>query len=493
MPGQFLSEADRINLNRFPLDFSVEELDHYYQLSEADLVEIHKQRGAVNQLGFAVQLGTLRHLGFCPDEVNQAPVKVVSYIALQLRVKPAVLSEYGSREHTRTDHLNKIQTLLGYKGVKAEENRKLEEWLLERALEHDEPTVLLRQLMVRPGITVLERMVSHAREQARTRTFEQLSPLLTPQRRKFLDELLLKNDKLKATRFEWLRQEATKDVPKAINLNISKVKYLQEQQVAEWPMAVINPNRRKFLATLCRKTSAEALDCMNETRKYPLLLCFVYSALAELSDQTFDLFDSYLAGAYSRAGNELEEFRRKSVPATNEKLHFFGQLGRVILNSEVKDEEVRQTIFAFLPQEQLELAVEESDRLVRPLDDTYFDYLAKSYPTIRQFAPKLLEAFVFHSNTAAKPLLDGIMLLKRLNQQNRKGVPRNAPQAFISHKWHPYVFEDSNSEKPTGRPKKRGKRLNRRYYELCILWELRQSLRSGDIWVAGRNHARSGQ
>jgi len=62
-------------------------------------------------------------------------------------------------------------------------------------------------------------------------------------------------------------------------------------------------------------------------------------------------------------------------------------------------------------------------------------------------------------------------VLQQLNTTHRRTVPPEAPTDFVSRKWRPYVVD------PEGH-------IDRHYYELCTLWELRGALRAGDVWVA---------
>ncbi|MBZ2219311.1 hypothetical protein K6619_22645, partial [Escherichia coli] len=50
-------------------------------------------------------------------------------------------------------------------------------------------------------------------------------------------------------------------------------------------------------------------------------------------------------------------------------------------------------------------------------------------------------------------------------------LPADAPTGFIKPRWQKLVMTDAG--------------IDRRYYELCALSELKNSLRSGDIWVQG--------
>ena len=114
--------------------------------------------------------------------------------------------------------------------------------------------------------------------------------------------------------------------------------------------------------------------------------------------------------------------------------------------------------------------VEECDKIVRPLDDNCIDFWEKGYYSqVRQFAPVFLETFVFRSNDTDDSLLKALNLLRKLNSEKRRKIPEDAPIDFIPVKWKPYIFTNNS--------------LNRHFYELCALHELRNSVRSGDIWV----------
>src|SRR5712692_6659904 len=56
MPIDFLTAAERERLNRFPEPIPDEDLRVFFTLSDRDTQEVRKQRGAPNQIGFALQL-----------------------------------------------------------------------------------------------------------------------------------------------------------------------------------------------------------------------------------------------------------------------------------------------------------------------------------------------------------------------------------------------------------------------------------------------------
>jgi hypothetical protein len=187
MPGQFLTESEWARLTRFPTELTTEDLSTYFTLTTADKALVHQQRGAHNRLGFALQMGALRLMGFCPDDLTTAPPALVRFLAQQLEVVPEALADYGARAQTRTDHFHLIQRHLGFRAADMFDLAALAEWLVARALEHDKPILLFQlaaeklyhEKIVRPGVTMLERMVITARVQAQEATYQQLVPLLT--------------------------------------------------------------------------------------------------------------------------------------------------------------------------------------------------------------------------------------------------------------------------------------------------------------------------
>lgn len=478
MPGRILTAAERERLDRFPEEISHQDILTHFTLSPMDKQFIGERRGEHNRLGVALQLMALRYLGFCPKELNSVPTSVVNYVAKQLEVSPGILSAYGTRDQTRTSHLQEIQVYLGFRQAKPEDLEMLAKWLVERAMEHDKPTLLLQlaaqklqaSKIVRIGITRLEQMVATARQLAHKETFQRLEPLLTQERQVFLDSLLLYNPTIGSTALTWLRRHATTNSPGAILNAIAKLEFLNIQNVPQWDVSSLNPNRLKFLAQMAKRSSNQALQRLHKERRYPILTAFVYQIYEEVTDETIDLYIYCLADTYARARRELDEFRRNAAKAINEKIRLFRELGSVVVDTNISDAQVRPLIYKRISPEQLQGALADCERLMRPADDNYFDFLANRYGHLRKFVPTFLAAFTFHSNRQPDPLLAAIALIRDLDLKGKRKVPESAPLKFIPAKWDEYIVNQKGQ-------------IARRYYELCLLWELRTALRAGNVWL----------
>jgi hypothetical protein len=83
-----------------------------------------------------------------------------------------VLAGYGQRAHTRSDHVRLVAGYLGWKSAPADSAamKDLEQFLLDRAMEHDSPgllfTVTAEYLIsaktIRPRVVILAKMVASA-------------------------------------------------------------------------------------------------------------------------------------------------------------------------------------------------------------------------------------------------------------------------------------------------------------------------------------------
>lgn len=484
MPTGFLSDAEREKLSGFPEEIPSEDLFAYFTLSGSDRALIPASSAPANRLGFILVLCAVRYLGFCPVNLTQATENVRWYVSEQVGVAAEVLEGYPEREQTRTDHLRRIYEYLGFRRATEVDLKELSCWLTGRALEHDQPTLLLRlaadqlraEKIVRPGLSRLERMVADARERAGEETYWAVSPLLGREGRELkeqLDGLLVPESGRTLTDLSWLKQGAVSNSPPAIVKQLKKLQHLRQMGVSEWDLSAVNPNRLKALAGVGRRYTAQPLQRQDGQRRYPILLAFLREAHTETTDEIIDLFDRCLTQADAHARRDLEAFRKGASRATNEAIVLLGRLIDVIGDLSVADSEVRDAIYEHVAsREKLLAAREESGRLARPLDDSYFDFLSERYSYIRQFAPAFIEAFEFRSNHTDDPLLEGIRLLEELNEEGRPRILDEAPLEFVPAKWGPYVVREDG-------------RVEKRYWELCLLTVLREALRSGDVWVEG--------
>ncbi|MFQ4142457.1 Tn3 family transposase [Chlorogloeopsis sp. ULAP02] len=477
MPVQFLSQADHDRLNLFPEEISREELNSFFWFSSIDHQAIDSIRGDYNRLGFALQLGCLRYLGFFPENLLQIPQVVVHYVAQQLEVMPELLTFYGKRTSTQRKHQRQIQKLAGYRRATTADILELEEWLLQRALEHDKPTLLFTMVceflkqnkIIRIGTTRIAQKVSKSRQQAQIVCYQSLQPLLTKECCSFLDKLLKIDEKLGRTRLSWLQRTPTGDNPKQILETLDKIAFLHYHQVNQWTLSQLNPNRINHLAKIGARATNQYLQRATEAKRYPILVAFLKQSLYNFTDDLIEMVDQRIWKLYGEAKRAFEQDRLKATQTINQKLQTLYDIGQILLNPDVEDHKVRTKTFEDISQVKLQIAIGETKQLIRPENDAYVDYFGKYYKRVCHFSRRFLATLQFQACEQDQGLLKALQLVREIHAGTRRKLPDDAPTGFVPEAWRPYVVQ------PEG--------IDRRYYELTAFWVLRQNLRSGAVYL----------
>ena len=87
----------------------------------------------------------------------------------------------------------------------------------------------------------------------------------------------------------------------------------------------------------------------------------------------------------------------------------------------------------------------------------------------------MLAAIPFAGRPESAGLLKAVEVLKELNATGRRRLPDDTPTDFVPTRWRDYL-EAGGDDHGAAR---------RHYWELVVLYQLRDALRSGDVWVAG--------
>ena len=483
MPVQILSDAEREAWSRFPEVIDEDALGAFFTLTAEDARSVRRLRGDQNRLALALQTGSLRWLGFIPEELLCAPERAVRYLAGQLDVPAGALLAYGDSQRTRSEHARLAQRLARFRAPGAEDLGRLHDHLIASALEHDSPLALLREAcrwlrfnqIVRPGLSVLERAVASARVAAEHESHRALSPILHAGVVPRLEGLLIPDVALSRggrslTRLAWLAAEGSSGV-KGLVGQIQKLRWLNELGAERWDLSALNPNRRRYLAQLARRSTNQALARRPERVRHPALTAFCADSVARVTDEVVDLFDEAIAIAHSRAKRRLIEEKLSSATSQNEKVRLLLELLEILLDPAIPDASVRPAIWERQPPELLQSVALDARKIARPADDNHYLQLDDSYSHVRTFAPKVLDALELSASPAAHELMDAVRLLRELNRDGRRSVPSDAPVSFAPPSWRKLIEKDG--------------RIDRHQWELCLLTQLRLALRAGDVWVAG--------
>jgi TnpA family transposase len=472
-----LTLPERASLLAFPT--TDDELIRHYTFSEADLAAIRQRRGPHNRLGFAVQLCYLRHPGFALPPEGEPPVPLLDFVSHQLRLEPGLWPHYAQRSETRREHLAELQAWLNLRTFTLADYRRVLPPLAELAQQTDRGLVLAEALVeqlreqriILPSIEVIERACGEALSRGTCRVYEALSGPLSELHRLALDALLAVRAGSKNSGLVWLRQPPGPPKPKHILAHLERLKAVRELGLPEELDSAVHQNRLLKLAREGGQMTAQHLRDLEPIRRYATLVAVLLETRATLIDEAIDLHDRFMATLFSQAKRRNAERFQQSGKAINEKVRLNSRVGRALLDAKQSGQDPFAAIEAILPWEAFTESIAEAEQLSQSEDFDYLALLGESFPQLRRYTPVWLEALSFRAAPAARDLLAAVEVLKRMNERQARKVTDDAPTSFVRKRWEPWV--------------KTAEGLDRRFYELCVLSELRNSLRSGDIWVQG--------
>lgn len=478
---QVLTPSQREGLLSLPHDLPLEAIERLFTLTAEELAEVRCRRRPHNRLGYAVQWAYLRYPGrpWEPDE--QPPAAVLAYLAQQLGVAPDELVRYGQeRPITRHEHLRLLLQTGGYRPFEARTRRELAVWLraaaqsTERGLKLVEALVqeMRTRRIVLPALSALEALVWEVRREARADAERALVERLSVAQAAALEALLSRDPAYSPSQaaLSWVRGVSGKPGPTTLLRFAERLRYLQGIGLPAEVRQSVSPTRLRALAREGRRQTPGHLARLRPMRRLAVLAAFVVETMADYTDEVLLLHDRLIGRLLRRAGRRHEEAFYRSGRAINNKLRLLTQVGRAVLAARATGQDLAGAIEAVTDWETLAVQLGEAEALARPESFDSLDEADQCYPAIRRYAPVLLEVIEFRATAASEPVLAALAILRRLYAGEIRKVPSGAPVSFVRERWEQYVFGADG--------------IDRRYYELCVLTELRAGLRSGDIWVA---------
>jgi TnpA family transposase len=472
-----LTATERQSLLAFPE--SKDELILHYTFSEPDLAVIRQHRGGQNRLGFAVQLCSLRYPGCALPTDGQPPEALLSFVSRQLRLNPELWPQYAQRAETRREHLLELQVWLGLEPFGAEHYRQLVDDLTDLAQQTDRGIVLMtalvealrQQRVIVPLIDVLERVCAEALTRGTRRVYDTLTENLPASQIKQLNNLLEHRGKSKVSMLAWLRQPHGFPNPKHVLVHLDRLRVIRELGLLEGLERSVHQNRLLKLAREGGQMTAQHLRDLEPTRRHATVVAVVLDTQATLIDEIIDMHDRILGALFNRAKKCHAERFQWSGKDINHKLRLYTRIGRALLEAKEKGSDPFAAIETVLPWEQFTESITEAEKLTQPADFDYLPLIGEGFTQLRRYTPTLLESLQLKAAPAAQEILSGVATLKAMNERQARKVPDDAPTGFVRKRWKSLVEADDG--------------LDRRFYEICVLSELRNGLRSGDIWVQG--------
>jgi TnpA family transposase len=463
------------------------ELVRHYTLSPEDLALIGRRRGDHSRLGHALMLCYLRNPGRPLRAGELPPAALVAFVADQVGAPPEALGDYLASEQNRRRQAAELQERLrlGLFGPRAAAD--LTGWLLPHAIEDDRLAHLAglaleecrRRRIVIPPSRTLERLCMEVRHRARREAHRRLTDGLSADQRRRLDALTTRRGDTGQSWLAWLRQtpEATK--PAAMLGLIERLGHVRAVGLDAGRGHRVHQARLARLAREAGRTTVQHIAGYERGRRHATLVAAALDITADVTDAAIDLFDRLVGAMFRKAEGRHARAFQADGRAINEKVRLYARVGGALLAAREDGRDAFAAVEAVIPWERFRATIEEAEALARSEEFDAYQELGEHHAGVRRWAPAFLEAFAFQGVPAVASLLRAVAILRGLNRAATPRLPKSVPTGFVRERWARHVL-------PGG-----GRGPDRRYYELCVLSELRDRLRAGDVWVAGSRRYRS--
>lgn len=460
-------------------DLSEFEFTYYYSLSDYDIEVVNRHRRDHNRLGFALQLCILRNPGCTLNSMLEIPDNLIAYVAKQIDVDPDVFSAYAKRDTTRREHLEEIRQVYGYRNLNNSNYRTISNDLLKSALENGSTMYLVRTTLnllrkgkiILPVIPTIERLVWLARSRAEKRIYAILTRDLSKGQKYELEKLVDSTTNNNKTKLAWLREIPGHSSPDSFLKVIKRLQFIKDINITA-DTSLLHPNRLLQLARIGTRYEPHSFRRFKEDKRYALLVANLITLSQDLTDHAIEIHDRQMMVLQAKGRKTQEEMQKQNGKSVNEKVVHYADIGSALIKAKEDGIDPYVALDQVMPWEKIVESIEEAKLLSRPMDYDYLDLIKTRYNYLRKYTPILLDSLEFNSTKSARPLLEALDTIRELNETGKRKVPDGSPLDFVPKRWQKHVFDDEGN-------------INRQYFEMAALTELKNYIRSGDVWVKG--------
>jgi len=461
---------------RYAGDPTVEQLTRYFHLSPADLAHARRRRSPATQLGYGVQLGTVRFLGTF-TAVASTPRSVIADIARQLDVDEGQWPSYLA-SRAREVHQVDIRLEHGYH-VFGQDTAHVAflRWLWDRAWTGDDSAShlvdlatgwLVEHQILLPGFTVLQRLCATARDRAIRLASLRIANQVPRDRRHELRSLLDVQAGENTSRLEQLRRPPRQPSIDGLLAALQRLARIQRIGATTIQLDGVPASRTTRMITEALQVKAQRIHRHSPDRRDATLALFARHIHSTAHDDVIDVLLIVLHDLTAKVERLGEQERLRTLGDLDAAALLLARAAEALLDPAVADSRVRAVTFEHTGRSELETAIARVQAIVAHPGDRVAAGMRARYPHIRRFLPALLRQVSFDATTPADPALAAIRHLAAFEAGN--AALSAGPTGDVGKHWAALVFRDDGT-------------LDAGAYTLCTLHALRLAIRRRDVFV----------
>lgn len=476
---------------RFQESYTQDELIEHFWLTNNEIVFVETFRSEINRQAVAVLLKSLNYLGFFPDGFNEVPEQVKTFIAHELNSLWDVTDLYDWLSSAKDRHYSQIREFSGWCSAAGEDKEKLSRWLEENAAGEIGSEEELFEAAVRrfqhlrielPSRKELERLTSTVWNNVFQTIYRNIDEKLNSEQKQKLDELLIVKDTESFSAFDKLKSLSGKAGVENFSKEADKLKRVKEITLPAEILKNIPPKLLRILSRRATNEKAGEMKTHPAQIRYTLLVCFLLTRNAEITDNLGQMFLEILQKLERGSEKEVDKEIIGDFKRVDGKPQILYRVACAV--TENPNGNVSDVVFKCVKEDVFQdiIVEHESGGSFYRTRQRYF--LKNKYVRhYQRILPVMLKNLDFRSGDPQQPIIKALKIIKKYIGTNFQHFPEAVPTDFVTPSWKATVFEESGDDL----------KVNRKGYELCVLHKLQKSLKCKEVWIEGAKIFRNPQ
>ena len=295
------------------------------------------------------------------------------------------------------------------------------------------------------------------------------------------DQLLEVGPEESVSRFEQLKTPPAAPTIAHLQQEITKLQTLRALGV---PADALADVPEKVVTLLQRRASNERAGEMRAHPapiRYALMACFIHGRTMEVTDDVVRMLLEIIRRIDTQTEKHLQKELVRDIKRVTGKVQLLYRIAEAVV--EEPDGTIRTVLFPQVKEETFrDLAAEA--KASGPQYRIWYQYVMrqKYVHHYRQMLPWVLEHLTFRSENRFQPVIEALGAIKQALGTKTPYLPDEVPlEGVVLPSWRDTVLEEQDG----------AVRVNRQYYELCVLQRLERALKCKEIWVEGASAFRN--
>ena len=475
---------------RLKADLTQQELQEFYTLTASEIVFVDQiaQRPVARAAAF-LYLKLFQRLGYF-IQIKDIPTKIRQHLIAQTGYSLPPKFEEIKQFDRSTRRTTLITALRKFLDVRPLDNpgrawlRHVAETAADsRHVVPDIINVMLEELVHHryelPAFSTLDRIAGQAREKIHETHFASISNQLDPTVKALVDSLFKVKTGEIGTAWNLLKREPKKPTNKEMRHYLQHIERLQSL-VEQLPKPEIPVPKLKQYRYIARSLDASEMIELKPQKRYALAVIYIRSQFAQTLDDAADLLIRMLQKLDNHARNKLMTYQQDRVQQTD---RLVGQLKDMLLAYSIEgDDHQRVTAIGSSLIADVDDLIAICDEHIAYAGRNFLPFLIQPYRGLRAQLLNCIDIINPQSSSEDNTVIKMIRAVQSLRNSRREVISlvsiglEEDDLSWLSAAWKKLVLSKRTDSQATPS-------INRRYYELAVLYAIRDGLKSGDLFI----------